>query len=416
MSRSLNDRSPISRASVLRGGLGLVGAALVAACGAPVTSGGVPTSAPAPTAAAKEAPAAQPTPTAAPAATKPAGAATKPAGAATAPATSAAATAAPAASGDQGDVEKLYAEAKKEGKVVWWTAHYAQSAAEVVRDAFVAKYPGIEVEFIRQTAQVIYQRLTQNLKAGVKELDVFASTDESHYVTLKKQSVFASFTPAGLDQLPKEYQVIDPERTYHVGALGFDVINYHTQKGAPLQKWTDLLDEKWREQVTVGHPGFSGYVGNWVVAMWDKYGWDYFTKFEKNKPKINRSVNDTVTDILAGERAVGSGPDNYSLEKKAAGNPIDIQFPSDDAILIVAPIAVMKDAPHPSAGRLFMSFVYTREYSQALAKTFNYPLRADVPPPSGKPLAEVKLYRNKPERLEQGIPDAIAKWRETFGV
>src|SRR5262249_47159920 len=55
------------------------------------------------------------------------------------------------------DEEKLYAEARKEGKVVWWTAHYALSAAEAVRNAFVAKYPGIEVEFIRQTAQVIYQ-------------------------------------------------------------------------------------------------------------------------------------------------------------------------------------------------------------------------------------------------------------------
>src|SRR5712692_5785296 len=64
--------------------------------------------------------------------------------------------------------DALYQAAKQEGKVVWWTAHYAQSAADAVRDAFVAKYPGIEVEFIRQTAQVIYQRLTQNLQAGVR--------------------------------------------------------------------------------------------------------------------------------------------------------------------------------------------------------------------------------------------------------
>ena len=42
--------------------------------------------------------------------------------------------------------QKLYAEAKKEGKVVWWTSHYQLSAAEAVRDAFRAKYPGIEVE------------------------------------------------------------------------------------------------------------------------------------------------------------------------------------------------------------------------------------------------------------------------------
>ena len=90
---------------------------------------------------------------------------------------------------------KLYASARKEGKVVWWTAHYALSAAEAVRNEFSAKYPGIEVEFIRQTAQVIYQRLAQNLEAGVREVDVFASTDEAHYLTLKGQGAFAAYTP-----------------------------------------------------------------------------------------------------------------------------------------------------------------------------------------------------------------------------
>jgi len=43
-------------------------------------------------------------------------------------------------------------------------------------------------------------------------------------------------------------------------------------------------------------------------------------------------------------------------------------------------------------------------------------LRADVPPPSGMPIDRVKWYRNKAERLAKAVPDAIAKWRETFGV
>jgi iron(III) transport system substrate-binding protein len=312
--------------------------------------------------------------------------------------------------------EKLYAEAKKEGRVVWWTAHYALSAAEAVRDAFVARYPGIEVQFIRQTAQVIYQRLTQDLRAGVREVDVFASTDESHYLTLKRQGVLASYRPLGVDALPKPFRNVDPDNTYHIGALGFVVINYNTKLSAPPQKWTDLLDGRWKGQITLGHPGFSGYVGNWVVAMWDKYGWQYFTRLAKNNPKIGRSINDTVTDIVSGERLVGAGPDNYSLESRSKGNPINIQFPADDAILIVSPVGILKDAPHPNAARLFESFYYSREYSLAMAKTFNYPLRTDVPPPSGIPLDRVKWYRNKAERLEKGIPEAIAKWRETFGV
>jgi iron(III) transport system substrate-binding protein len=321
----------------------------------------------------------------------------------------------PAATGSADD-EKLYADAKKEGKLVWWTAHYAQNAADAVRDAFAAKYPGIELQFIRQTAQVVYQRLTQNLKAGVREVDVFASTDEAHYLALKKQGVLASYTPPGVNSLSQPFRNIDADGTYHVGALGLVVINYNTKLNTPPGKWTDLLDPKWRGQITLGHPGFSGYVGNWVVAMWDKYGWDYFTQLAKNNPKIGRSINDTVTDIVSGERLVGAGPDNYSLDNKARGNPIDIQFPADDAILIVSPVGIMKDAPHPNAARLFENFFYTREYSQAMINTFNYALRSDVPPPSGLPIDRVKWYRNKADRLESGVPDAIGKWRETFGV
>ena len=312
--------------------------------------------------------------------------------------------------------ERLYAEARKEGRVVWWTAHYALSAAEGVRNAFVARFPGIEVQFIRQTAQVIYQRLTQNLKAGVREVDVFASTDEAHYLTLKKQGVLAPYRPIGVDALPKAFRNIDAEDTYHVGALGLVLINYNTKLTAPPQKWTDLLDGRWAGQITLGHPGFSGYVGNWVVAMWDKYGWDYFTKLAKNNPKIGRSVNDTVTDIVSGERLVGAGPDNFTLESRSQGNPINIQFPADDAILIVSPVGILKDAPHPNAAQLFENFYYTREYSLAMAAAFNYPLRDEVPPPSGISLPRVKWYRNNVDRLEKGIPDAIAKWRETFGV
>jgi iron(III) transport system substrate-binding protein len=184
----------------------------------------------------------------------------------------------------------------------------------------------------------------------------------------------------------------------------------------PPKKWADLLDPRWKDKLTVGHPGFSGFVGNWVVSMNDKFGWDYFTKLAANNPKIGRSINDTVTDIVGGERQVGAGPDNYSLEKKGAGNAIDVQFPEDEAILIVSPVAILKDAPHPNAARLFESFFYSKEYSQTMAKTFNYPPRADIPPPSGRGLDQVKWYRNKVDRLQTGIPEVIDKWRETFGV
>ena len=321
----------------------------------------------------------------------------------------------PKAMSSDADVSKLYAAAKKEGTVVWWTAHYAQSAADRIREAFKAKYPGIEVSFIRQTAQVVYQRLTQNLKSNVHEVDVFASTDEAHYTALKKQNVLAEFVPADINKVPPSLRNLDPDEMYQIGALGFVLINYNT-KVQPAHRFPQLGDPKWKNQITLGHPAFSGYVGNWVIAMNDRYGWEYFKSIAANNPKIGRSVNDTVTDIVAGERMIGAGPDNYSLERKSQGNPIDVVYPDDEAVLITSPVAVMKDAPHPNAGRLFMNFMYSREYSDALVKSYNYPLRTDVPSANGVKLDKIRWYRNKVARLESGIPEVVARWRELFGV
>lgn len=315
------------------------------------------------------------------------------------------------------DVSKLYDAAKKEGTVTWWTGHYTQDAAEKVRDAFKAKYPGIDVQLLRQTGQVLFQRLTQDLKSNVHQVDVFASTDEAHMPLLKKQNALAPFVPADIGKIPAQYQHLDPDDTYQLGDIALMCINYNPKKLSAPRRWADLLDPKYKGQLSVGHPGFSGYVGNWVIAMNDKYGWDaYFKKFAANEPKIGRSVFDATTDIVSGERTLGPGADSLALDKKNSGASVAIAFPEDDTVLVTAPVAVMKDAPHPNAARLLMNFYYSREYAQTMAKTFNVPMRTDVPAAGGIHWDRLKTYRVKLDRLNSGVPEVVAKWRETFNV
>ena len=316
------------------------------------------------------------------------------------------------------DVSKLYAAAKAEGSVTWWTAHYEQSAAEQMAAAFKAKYPGIEVNLLRQTAQVINTRLNQELKTGSTECDVFCSTDEGHYPPLIKGGYLAQYTPPDLDLLPKQFQTINPDHYYHLGAIGFVLINYRTDKvSTPPKDWKEFASSAWKDKTTTGHPGFSGYVGQWVTAMVRTYGDKWLNDLKNTNPKINRSVNDTVTDIKSGERQVGAGPDNYSLASKAQGVPIDIHFPDDGAVLIPGPVGILQGAKHPNAARLFENFMYSKEYSQALVKTYNYPLREDVDPPAGVlKLDKIKVLRNTVDQLTKELPDNINKWRAVMGV
>lgn len=318
----------------------------------------------------------------------------------------------------EADVSKLYQAAKKEGTVTWWTSQFDQGTAEMLAGAFQKKFPGIEVNLLRQTAQVINTRLQQDLKAGVNDCDVFSSTDEAHYPPLKKANALATYRPPDVNLIPKELQQFDPDEQWHLGAIAFVIVNFRSDKvPSPPARWQDLLDAQWKGKITTGHPGFSGIVGNWVVAMLDKYGDQYLRGLAKNQPKVNRSVFDTVTDLLNGDRVVGAGPDSLSLAKKAGGSPIDIQWPADDAIMVASPIGILAKAPHPNAARLYTNFVYSREFSNALVATYNYPIRTDVSLPRGvPPLTQIKYYRNKSDRLVAGIDEAKAKWRELIGA
>ena len=316
------------------------------------------------------------------------------------------------------DVTKLYEAAKKEGSVTWWTAHYEQSAAESMAAAFKTKYPGIEVALTRQTAQILNTRLQQDIKAGVANCDIFCSTDEAHYPPLIRGNYLTQFTPPDLGLLPKQFQNLNPDHYYHLGAIGFVVINYRTDKvSSPPTNWKDFASSAWKGKTTTGHPGFSGYVGQWVTAMLRTYGDGWLTDFKNTNPQINKSVNDTVTDITKGERVVGAGPDNFSLASKDKGVPIDVKFPDDGAVIVPGPVGILANSTHPNAARLFTNFMYSKEYSQALVTTSNYPLRDDVAPPTGVPkLDKIKILANTVDQLTKELPVAVTKWRTVLGV
>jgi iron(III) transport system substrate-binding protein len=310
--------------------------------------------------------------------------------------------------------------AKKEGQVSWYTAHFDTQTAEGVGNAFMKQYPGIKASVFRSTAQVIYQRLSQDARADVAECDVFSSTDVGHYVHLKPTGVFVKWTPPTAAHIVDALKGLDPDGEYFVTSAGLICITYNRNKvkESELPKsWPDLLDPKWKDQVSVGHPGFSGYVGTWVVEMRKLYGWQYFEKLKANSPQIGRSINDTVTMLNSGERTVAAGPAALTLESASKGNPLGVVYPSDGALLMVSPSAIMKNSRRPNAAKLFMNFLMSPEASKVYAEHFQDPVVPDVPPAAGaKSIAEVKTIRPTVEEITKGIPEVIKAWRETFGV
>lgn len=316
------------------------------------------------------------------------------------------------------DIKALEEAAKKEGELTWYVAHYTSEGAEDLGRGFT-EMTGVKVNVVRTTAQVAYQRLLQDLKNNQTICDVFSSTDVGHYVRLAAEGRFEKYVPQAEAKILPTFRNFDSAGFYHTTSAGLVVLTYNSTKvkaeEAP-KKWQDLLDIKWKGKVSIGHPGFSGYVGTWVLTMKNLYSWSYFDKLEKNKPQIGRSINDTVTALNAGERQVAAGADGSTLFSASRGNPLAVSYPTDGSVLIIAPSAIMKGTKHPNAARLFMEYLYSVEAAKINAKHFAIPLRPEVPsPPGAKAISEIKTIRPTVADIDKGIPEVIEQWRDTFG-
>ncbi len=316
------------------------------------------------------------------------------------------------------DTKALEEAARREGSLTWYVAQVDSETAEIMGRAFTQQYPGVKVSVIRTTGQVAYERLVQDLKNNAPQCDVFSTTDIAHMPALMKRNQLASYVPENAAFIAPAFQGLGEDGFYYPSTSTLMVMIANSAKVKPEEMpktWTDLLDPRWKGKVALGHPGFSGYVGVWTVAMRKLYGWDYFEKLSKNNPRIGRSGNDPITLLNAGECVVGLGPLGTSLLSADHGNPISVVYPTDGSVLCVGPSAVMASAPHPNAGRLFANWLMSLEFARICVEQRSDSVRAEVPPKAGaKPLGEVKLLRLTTAELAKQVPEVIEQWRDTF--
>jgi iron(III) transport system substrate-binding protein len=323
---------------------------------------------------------------------------------------------APARADDQ--FADLYAKAKVEGEVTWYTSHFDNVVDEKIGAAFTAKYPGVKINVLKSTAQVNYQRLLQDLSAGATQADVFSSTDASQFLELSREKALASYQVQNEKKIVAAFQNIDPSGFFHITAVSLVAITYNNQKlkEADVAKtWRELLDPKWSNKIALGDPNFSGMVGAWTVTLQKMYGWDYFSGLAADKPLLTRSIDDTVTILNSGERVIAAGDPASTLRSAAKGNPLSVFYPNDGAIAVVEPSAIMAGAKHPNAGRLFMEFLLSKKCAQVEADAFEQSLRPEVTASGSKSLNQIKVNQVVAEDIARHLADARDKWRDTFG-
>ena len=314
---------------------------------------------------------------------------------------------------------QLIEAAKREGKVVFYTA-IDLAVAERIAKAFEAAY-GVRVQVERTGGERIFQRVAQERGNNIFAVDVLDASDTALFIVWKRQGVLEPFVPVDVaEKWPKAERDADG----HFASVRFTLmpIAYNTKlvkaEDAP-KAFADLLEPKWSGKMVKAHPGYSGGIVTSTYQVSRDLGWEFFQKLGKQKVLQVQSATDPPKKLALGERAVMADGLEYILHQlKEKGDPVEIVYPREGTPFIPGSAAIAKNAPNPNAAKLFYSFLFSREAQQFLTDIGGMrSFHPDVTPKTGrKPLSEIKLMRSDPEAQEPLIESIKKKYSEYFGV
>lgn len=144
---------------------------------------------------------------------------------------------------------------------------------------------------------------------------------------------------------------------------------------APVEA-EDFLKPELKNKLVFTYPNDDDAVLYYFKQLTDKYGFDYLNKLLAQNPKFVRGTADA--SALVGKDGYGanfgssgssSGLSKTSIPEKSPW----VAWPQTGAIL--------KDAPHKAAAKLYMSWILSKQYQE---KSYGWSSRTDVATPAGR--------------------------------
>ena len=310
--------------------------------------------------------------------------------------------------------------ARKEGKLVFYTAMDLQLAERFGR-TFEQRYPGIAVRVERSGAERVFQRIDQEYRSNIRAVDVVNTADQAHCIIWKRNGWLAAYLP---EEVAKNYdkRFYDPDAMDVTTRVLVSPFGYNTKLVKPEdapKSFADLLDPKWAGKMVKAHPAYSGTIMNATFQIARDLGWEYFEKLAKQRVMQVQSATDTPKKISLGERAIMiDGAGYLVIQAKEAGEPVDVIYPAEGTPVATSPSTVFKGAPNPNAARLFFSWLHGREGQQILvdfARQYS-PHAQTVEKPGVRKLSDIKLMREDPEGVEKTADEVKTRYGKIFGV
>ena len=284
-----------------------------------------------------------------------------------------------------------------------------------ILDRFRKRYPQLQVENHRLSSPKMIQRISTEVRAGRNLADAYLISGLQTWL-LKDMGYLA---PYSSPEREKIRPALRDRQGYWTGVLwNLGVLGYNTKlvsPGAVPKKWEDFLQPRWKGQIALEAEDVSWYV--FILDLMGKEkGKAFLTQLARQQPQVRSGHNLLAQLLAAGEFALAPTARVHRVEDaKKEGAPVN--WVAIEPLEPEPPVCISlaKNAPRPTAGKLFIDFVLSAEAQEILYNLKRIPSRVDSPQPIPG-LAKIKLLEIEHDENVKDYGRYAKEYREIFGV
>ena len=309
--------------------------------------------------------------------------------------------------------KELIAAAEKEGQLTYYTANFAETEQEVIKE-FNKRFPKVKVAMVRAPGGQLITRIKTEAAAGKLGADVVDHSDRG--LMLELVDLFQDYAPPNAaDYRPDA--LVSPKLWPGV-TLGWAIAYNTALVKNPPKSWADLTKPEYKGKLIGQVVGPSGGT-TWTRAMFERQvmGEDYWAKQAALGITLFPSGAPASDSLVRGEISIAPLLYNIIYTKIVDGAPAEAIFAPEGVPIIPYADGVTKTAKNPNAAKLFMNWRLSKEgQTFAITKLGNITSLKEPPAyPKGWDPKVIKVWVPNFEQFEKLRTPWLADWNKTYG-
>ncbi len=302
--------------------------------------------------------------------------------------------------------------AKKEGRLVLYTASFTEVEQETIR-AFNKRFPFVSVEMVRASGGQLITRVKTEIAANKLVADIVDHSDRGLMQPLAEH--FADYAPPNASEyLPSA--LVSP-KFWPKTTPGW-CIAYHSELVKnPPKTWMDLTKPEYGEG-KIGQVIAQSGGTTWTRVMFERQvlGDNYWEKQAAINPRLYPSGAPLSDSLVRGEVLIAPLVHNVIYQKKRDGAPVEIIFAPEGVPIVPYASGIPKTAANPNAAKLYMDWCLSDEGQADSIRLGNLTSLKDPPalPPGFDPKVD-KVWVPDFEQFQSLYKPWIAEWNKVYG-